>query len=155
MHWAFEAMKRCGYMDAFEWVVVANKVDPGIQALAPSNVRFASHLSNDALASIFGDSDLFVMPSLVEGFGLVYIEALSKGLPVVYTENTGPDDFCIDGVHGFKVDCGSLDSMVALFKRLVEESVDLGGMRPACTALAQNTNWENFRSKIGNFVINK
>lgn len=48
----------------------------------------------DKLSAILRECDIFVMPSLTETFGLVYIEALSQGIPVLYTKNEG-----IDGLY--------------------------------------------------------
>ncbi len=49
-------------------------------------------------------ADIFTVPSLVETFGLVYAEALSQGLPVIYTKNEGFDGQFPDGVVGYPVD---------------------------------------------------
>lgn len=43
------------------------------------------------MKSVFNQNNFFLMPSKFETFGLVYIEALSQGLPVLYTENQGID----------------------------------------------------------------
>lgn len=43
----------------------------------------------DKIQEIFGNTDVFTMPSKTETFGLVYIEALSQGIPVLYTINEG------------------------------------------------------------------
>lgn len=50
------------------------------------------------LATFIRQNDIFVMPSYGETFGLVYIEAISQGIPVLYTKNDG-----IDGLYGEKV----------------------------------------------------
>ena len=48
--------------------------------------------SKNQLLEIYREHHLFAMPSLIETFGLVYIEALSQGLPVLFTENQGIDE---------------------------------------------------------------
>lgn len=66
----------------------------------------------DKLLQIYREHHIFTMPSLIETFGLVYIEALTQGLPVLFTENQG-----IDGVFeedlkiGEKVNAHSVDSI--------------------------------------------
>lgn len=47
--------------------------------------------SQDELKGVYRGADIFIMPSVNETFGLVYIEALSQGLPVIYTKNEGFD----------------------------------------------------------------
>ena len=47
----------------------------------------------EALRTFYQDSDIFTMPSKAETFGLVYVEALLQGLPILYTKNEGIDGF--------------------------------------------------------------
>lgn len=47
----------------------------------------------DELIHFYRDCDLFVMPSKTETFGLVYVEALTQGLPIIYTRNEGFDGY--------------------------------------------------------------
>lgn len=56
------------------------------------------------LLDLYKSSDLFVMPSKNETFGLVFVEALSQGLPILYTKNDGVDGF-FSPKHGEAVDC--------------------------------------------------
>lgn len=73
---------------------MASRMDPGIAPLLEQpNVNYFSWVSDDTLKKLFEESDVFVMPSLVEGFGLVFGEALSAGLFCIGTTNTGLADF--------------------------------------------------------------
>lgn len=150
MHWAFEAMRSLPLevRARFEWVVVANRRDAAIAELAPDNVSFHRGLSDEELSALMASASLFVMPSLIEGFGLVYVEALSVGTPIVWTENTGPADMCRDGVHGHQVKAGSLEDLVALFGRIAAAPQALADMRPACAEIARSLSWEAFRRGI-------
>jgi hypothetical protein len=64
----------------------------------------------------YREADVFVLPSLEEGFGLVVLEAMRAGLPVVITSAVGAKDFVTDGVEGWIVPPGNAD---ALRERLV------------------------------------
>ena len=55
-------------------------------------VIFTGFISDDELPSYYASADLFILPTLYEGFGLVYIDALCFGLPIVTTENGGSLD---------------------------------------------------------------
>jgi len=55
-------------------------------------VSFIGHVAHDTLPSYYSIADLFVLPSLYEAFGLVYIEAMCFGIPVVTTINGGSTD---------------------------------------------------------------
>lgn len=58
------------------------------------------------LLEYYRQNDLFVMPSRTETFGLVYAEALSQGLPVIYTRGQGFDGQFEEGEVGYSVDAG-------------------------------------------------
>lgn len=63
-------------------------------------VRFAGRLSDEELRSEYRNADLFVLPSEKEGFGLVFVEAMLAGTPVVGLAAGGPLDIVRDGVDG-------------------------------------------------------
>lgn len=57
------------------------------------------------------NSNIFVMVSSPETFGLVYVEALSQGLPIVYTQGQGFDGYYEDGYVGYPALAGNSDSI--------------------------------------------
>ena len=57
-----------------------------------SQVIFAGFVSDEDLPSYYAAADLFVLPTLYEAFGLVYVDALCFGLPIVTTVNGGSMD---------------------------------------------------------------
>lgn len=66
--------------------------------------QYLGKKSGNELINEYRKNDIFVMPSIHETFGLVYPEALSQGLPIVYSNNQGFDDLFPDGFVGFPVD---------------------------------------------------
>lgn len=65
----------------------------------------------DALISFYDNSTIFVMPSYKETFGLVYLEAISRCLPVVYTKGQGIHGVFKEGEVGFSCDPSSIESI--------------------------------------------
>ncbi len=59
-------------------------------------VIFAGHVSHDELPSLLKISDIFVRPSIIEGFGNAFVEAFAAGIPVVATPVGGIPDFLTD-----------------------------------------------------------
>ncbi len=70
----------------------------------PFPVTFRGQVSNQKdMLAIYRNADLMVVPSFRETFGLVYPEAMSQGLPVLYSKHQGFDGFFPDGHIGYAV----------------------------------------------------
>ena len=61
----------------------------------------------------------FVMVSSREAFGLVYVEAMAKGLIVIGTKGQGIDGVVKDGENGFLCDAGDVDGLAAVIRKMV------------------------------------
>ena len=69
-----------------------------------SGVRVVDKIDDtSALIEIIDNHDIFVMPSKTETFGMAYVEAMSRGLPLIYTKGQGIDGFFPDGSVGYSV----------------------------------------------------
>lgn len=74
---------------------------------AGMSVFFAGFLHREELAAAYASSDIFVMPSRTETLGLVVLEAMCSGLPVVAARAGGIPEMIEDGVSGYLVDSDS------------------------------------------------
>lgn len=79
--------------------IAARVADEGI-----GNVRLAGSVSQDALPSLYRESSLFLLPSNYEIYGMVVIEAMYFGLPVLSTRTAGPEDIIESGADGILLD---------------------------------------------------
>jgi glycosyltransferase involved in cell wall biosynthesis len=66
-------------------------------------VRLTGTVDDSALAAILAQSDVLVVPSEYEGFGIVYLEAMGFGLPAIGTTSGGAPEIIADGVNGYLV----------------------------------------------------
>lgn len=69
-------------------------------------VTVCARQCKEELIEHYRQSDVFVMPSKKETFGLVYAEAMSQGVPVIYTKGQGFDGQYPEGIVGYPVSCG-------------------------------------------------
>ena len=67
------------------------------------SVRFLGHVKLDDLISYYQRAEVFVLPSKQEGLGIVVLEAMACGTPVISTKCGGPEEIIIDGVNGYLV----------------------------------------------------
>ena len=76
------------------------------------DIQFAGHVSSrEELLELYRNSDILVNPSFTETFGLVYPEAMSQGLPIIYPKNEGFDVFYPDGQVGFAVNPNNIEDI--------------------------------------------
>ena len=64
------------------------------------SVRFVGHVPDDDLPDLYRAADLFVMPSTGEGFGIVFLQAMASGIPVIGGDGDGGRDPLRDGRDG-------------------------------------------------------
>jgi N-acetyl-alpha-D-glucosaminyl L-malate synthase BshA len=75
------------------------------------NVRFLG--KQDAVEEILSVSDLFIMPSESESFGLAALEAMACKVPVITSNAGGLPELIINGVTGFMDNVGDIEAMAA------------------------------------------
>ncbi len=85
------------------------RIDP---ALAPDSPEFHA---------AFAEADAFVLPSVHEPFGIVALEAMQHGVPLVASRVGGIVDFVRDGENGLLFDPSDVDGLVSAFERLTPE----------------------------------
>ena len=81
-------------------ITVAGPIGISTEAVAsaPANMKFIGRVTRDQAASIYQQADVFVLPTISDGFAITQIEAMSHGLPVIATANCG--EVVSDGVDG-------------------------------------------------------
>jgi phosphatidylinositol alpha-1,6-mannosyltransferase len=84
---------------------------------ARDQILFIGGLEPEQIKSYYARADVFVMPSRQEGFGLVFLEAMVLGKPVIAGNLGGSPEVVQDGVTGFLVDP---DDLTTLTTRLIE-----------------------------------
>lgn len=104
----FEAIK--GLEDKIEATVVGRGDIDACSALkkALSKVNYIPSLPHDEILKLMASQDLFIFPSLFEGFGLVITEAMSQGTPVITTDRTCGPDIMNNGIDGWVVKAGEI-----------------------------------------------
>ena len=95
-----------------------------------NRVQFRGFVPDETKYRLLAASDLFALPSLHEAFGLVYLEAMHCGLPVIAAVPGGHEDFLSDGRTGFLVPRDDRDALLRALARLVGNR----GLRDAMSA---------------------
>jgi glycosyltransferase involved in cell wall biosynthesis len=131
-------------------VLVCRVIDPSIAALVKDtpSVELVPGVKNVPLQELFETSSVLVLPSLVEGFGQVYLEALARGCPVVGTPHTALPDIRKEADPIWVTEPGQIDQLASVLEFL---SATLPGdphVRLRAQACAMRWSWERFRSAL-------
>lgn len=84
-------------------------------------VRFAGFMTQPEVAALLSTSDMLVLPSFAEGLPVVYMEALASRIPVVASRVAGVPELVQDGVTGFTVPPGDVETLADRMARLMAE----------------------------------
>lgn len=144
----FEAVK--GLEDKVELTIVGQKAVANCKAL---NLALEKHtwipsLSHNQVLACMREHDVFVFPSLFEGFGLVITEAMSQGVPVITTERTAGPDLIGDGADGWIVPAGSSAAIKEVFTAIFENPGILQQFGLAAQNKAQSRPWSVYGQEM-------
>jgi starch synthase len=144
----FAACDRLGR--SAEVTVIGRKVAPECRALdnALARCRWIPSLPHAEVLEQMRRHDVLVFPSLFEGFGLVILEAMAQGLPVITTPHTAGPEVIADGADGFLVPIRSADAIAAKLELLASDRRLLHEMGEAARRKAATLGWEHYRQGI-------
>ncbi len=96
-------------------------------------------------------ADVFVMPSLADSYALVVLEAMSAGLTVIISENSGTADLIENGCEGFVVPIRNTREIAEKLTFLYENREQRAHMGMAATSAASVLSWENYETVCARF----
>jgi glycosyltransferase involved in cell wall biosynthesis len=118
-------------------------------------VRFWGELADDQLDQLLRQSHVLVTPSSYEGFGIVYLEGMSFGLPAIATCQGAAGEMITDGVNGFLVNAGDVAALAGHLRRLIDDRPFLVAMSLAArNRFLEFPTWEQSMANIRTFLIN-
>lgn len=109
-----------------------------------SHVNYLGYKSKEELIKVYKDNDIFILPSITETFGLVYAEALSQGLPIIYTKGQGFDKQFPDGTVGFSVNCFDIKEIASAIKKI---TVEYEKISANCRKSIEKFSWQNIAAQ--------
>jgi glycosyltransferase involved in cell wall biosynthesis len=100
------------------------------------------------LVAAYQAADMFVFPSVAEGFGQVLLEALACGLPVLSTTSTAAPDLIEDGVQGFIVPPRRPDLIADRIEWALAHRGEVAAMGERARQQAERFTWHRFRASV-------
>lgn len=114
---------------------------PWVRAMLP----FAEHegfLQRDRLADLYADADVFVFPSPTETCGLVVLEAMASGVPVIAARAGGVVEQLREGINGHLCAPGDPEAFAVAIERLVRDVPHRTGLAAGALAFASDRSWD-------------
>jgi glycosyltransferase involved in cell wall biosynthesis len=113
------------------------------------SVDFRGTVSDGELVTLYQHADLFVIASAQEGLGIVMLEAMACGLPVVATDCGGPEGIVIDGETGQIVPNNDPDALADAIVAMLSQPDHLERLREQCVAfIRQNCTRQAVERKL-------
>ena len=118
---------------------------------AGTKTNFVGYLQGLELASAFASADAFVFPSRTETLGLVLLEAMAAGCPVVAARSGGIPDIVTDGVNGYLFEPEDPNGAITATKSLLEATQIREELRTNARAEAEQWGWEKATKQLQNY----
>jgi glycosyltransferase involved in cell wall biosynthesis len=118
------------------------------QHFAGTATVFTGYLRGQELASAYASADLFVFPSQTETLGLVLLEAMAAGCPVVACRAGGVPDAVEDGVTGFLFEPSDANGLVRAVARALSSKTDLERVRVNARREVEHYSWEGATDRL-------
>ena len=143
-----EALRLVGRSDVH--LTVCGRVVDGLELFRSfaGQVEVRPSVSSAELVAAYQSADMFVFPSVAEGFGQVLLEALACGLPILSTTRTAAPDLVKDGVEGFVVEPRRPDLIADRIDWALNHRAEVAEMGHRARLCAEQFSWERFRSGV-------
>jgi glycosyltransferase involved in cell wall biosynthesis len=152
MKYLLEAMRLLGPSSVH--LTVCGRVVDDLEYFRPfgKQVEICPSVSDGELVAAYQRADLFVFPSVAEGFGQVLLEALACGLPILSTTHTAAPDLIEEGVEGFVVQPRRPDLLAQRIAWANDHRGELADMRERARSRAEMFTWARFRRDVADAV---
>jgi phosphatidylinositol alpha-1,6-mannosyltransferase len=120
---------------------------------ATDTVHFIQGISREGLAACYARADIFALPSTGEGFGLVFLEAMAFGKPIVAAAAGGATDLVENDVNGLLVPANNPEQLAnALARLLNDEALRLALGRRGLEKIHSQHSFDRFESGLDNTI---
>lgn len=143
-----EAWRMLGWKKSEAELWIVGTIQHSHRRLIPTidSIRLCARVAKADMAALYRQCDIFVLPSFSEGFGLVLLESLAAGLPVITTYNTGGPDIWDRGEIGCVsiVEAGSVEELADAMKKWKDNPPGRDVVKAACDKLRPRYSWEAY-----------
>ena len=114
----------------------------------PSSIKFIQNVPHKELLNYYQKANVFVLPTLADGFGMVISEAMAQGLPVITTHNSGGPDIIQHRQNGLLVEANDIQALAKELRWAFENPADLAEIGEAAFQTAKAYPWSLYRKRL-------
>ncbi len=118
------------------------------RAFAGLPVTFMGYLRDQRLSQAYASADIFVFPSRLETYGLVVIEAMAAGLPVVAARVGGVSDIVTEGETGYTFETGDTGALTEGIGKIAGNRDIMRAMGARARAYAETQSWDAIMDEV-------
>ncbi|MCP4402220.1 MAG: glycosyltransferase family 4 protein [bacterium] len=115
-----------------------------------SAIKVLAHVENPL--EIYQQASVCILPTLEDGFGLVVLEAMACGLPVIVTEHTGAKDCVRPGLDGFIIPPYDAESIAETLRHCYRNQADLPAMGTNARRQAETFSWDRYQDGLASQI---
>jgi glycosyltransferase involved in cell wall biosynthesis len=150
----------------FKWIVAGPKISElrnkfpecdelGVicsEDFTRSETEDAFSLPPESLVELYCAADIFVLPTLIETFGMVLVEAMAGGLPIVTTDAPGVKNVIDEGVNGLKAETGNIDNIAEIVEKVLTDKELAEKLSTTALEMAENIyDWKTVTGRYLDF----
>jgi glycosyltransferase involved in cell wall biosynthesis len=135
-------------------LVLIGQIDPSMQAIVKRSIemnkciRHIANVPNTELFQYYNKASVFVLPSIVDAYGLVVLEAMACGLPVIVTENVGIKELIQEGVNGFVIPIRDINTLKERLLFLYQNKAKRLQMGYEARQRVQEFTWDQYGKRL-------
>ncbi|KAL2416591.1 hypothetical protein ABEF95_006606 [Exophiala dermatitidis] len=146
----------------FKLLIVGGNPNPAVttqirlqftsSSILRSQIIFTDFLTGPPLAQAYASADIFLHCSTTETFGLVVLEAMASGVPVVARDQGGPSDIVDHGNTGYLIPPANIDKFVDAVMQLASDAALRSTMARNAREFACRNTWERINARVAGYM---
>lgn len=150
IHYLVQAAKQLRAADVQFQVVGPIGITDYAVNQAPENMTFHGPVSRNRVSDFYHDADVFILPTLSDGFGLTQLEAMAHGCPVIATPNCGR--VVVDGENGFVIPPRDPEAIVEVIEWVLRHRNVVSKLSRAAIATVENYSLHAYAERLSRAV---